>query len=89
MYFSYLELAILPCWRFLRDQHVDTLHRLVLMTRGLGDPLASAYCRLYMAQRAQKLPSYDTGASLNLFYKQKHMLLFRNDIYFYKYSEQS
>ncbi|XP_044480941.1 VPS35 endosomal protein-sorting factor-like isoform X2 [Mangifera indica] len=57
----YLELAILPCWRFLRDQHVDTLHRLVLMTRGLGDPLASAYCRLYMAQRAQKLPSYDTG----------------------------
>ncbi|KAJ0045103.1 hypothetical protein Pint_04081 [Pistacia integerrima] len=61
MYFSYLELAILPCWRFLHDQHVDTLQRLVLMTRGLGDPLASAYCRLYLAHRARKLPSYDMG----------------------------
>ncbi|XP_031284588.1 VPS35 endosomal protein sorting factor-like [Pistacia vera] len=57
----YLELAILPCWRFLHDQHVDTLQRLVLMTRGLGDPLASAYCRLYLAHRARKLPSYDMG----------------------------
>ncbi|KAJ0102793.1 hypothetical protein Patl1_04144 [Pistacia atlantica] len=61
MCFSYLELAILPCWRFLHDQHVDTLQRLVLMTRGLGDPLASAYCRLYLAHCARKLSSYDTG----------------------------
>lgn len=57
----YLELAILPCWRFLNDQPANSLQRLVLMTRGLADPLASAYCRLYMAHCARKLPSCDTG----------------------------
>lgn len=61
LYFSYLELALLPCWRFLVDQPEDSLHRLVMMTRGLSDPLASAYCRLYMAHCAQKLPRSDTG----------------------------
>jgi len=58
---SYLELAILPCWCFLFDQPLDSLRRLVMMTRGLGDPVASAYCRLYMAHCAQKLPSHDIG----------------------------
>ncbi|XP_022733809.1 UPF0505 protein C16orf62 homolog isoform X2 [Durio zibethinus] len=57
----YLELAILPCWRFLTEQPAESLQRLVMMTRGLADPLASAYCRLYIAHRAQKLPFYDTG----------------------------
>ncbi|XP_073223706.1 uncharacterized protein [Cicer arietinum] len=57
----YLELAILPCWRFLLDQPIDSLQRLVMMTRGLGNPVASAYCRLYMAHCAQKLPSHDIG----------------------------
>ncbi|KAK7320363.1 hypothetical protein VNO77_29773 [Canavalia gladiata] len=57
----YLELAILPCWRFLLDQPLDSLRRLVMMTRGLGDPVASAYCRLYMSHCAQKLPSHDIG----------------------------
>ncbi|XP_058751934.1 uncharacterized protein LOC131625036 isoform X1 [Vicia villosa] len=57
----YLELAILPCRRFLLDQPTDSLQRLVMMTRGLGDPVASAYCRLYMAHCAQKLPSHDIG----------------------------
>ncbi|KAL2316727.1 hypothetical protein Fmac_030603 [Flemingia macrophylla] len=57
----YLELAIFPCWRFLLDQPLDSLQRLVMMTRGLGDPVASAYCRLYMAHCAQKLPSHDIG----------------------------
>ncbi|XP_045830348.1 VPS35 endosomal protein-sorting factor-like isoform X2 [Trifolium pratense] len=57
----YLELAILPCWRFLLDRPTDSLQRLVMMTRGLGDPVASAYCRLYMAHCAQKLPSHDIG----------------------------
>ncbi|XVF03816.1 hypothetical protein REPUB_Repub05bG0025600 [Reevesia pubescens] len=57
----YLELAILPCWRFLTEQPAEPLQRLVMMTRGLADPLASAYCRLYIAHCAQKLPLYDTG----------------------------
>lgn len=57
----YLELAILPCWRFLNNRPADSLQRLVLMTRGLADPLASAYCRLYLAHCARKLPSCDTG----------------------------
>ncbi|KAJ7963774.1 UPF0505 protein C16orf62-like [Quillaja saponaria] len=57
----YLELAILPCWRFLLDQPVDSLQRLVRMTRGLADPVAFVYCHLYMAHCAQKLPSRDIG----------------------------
>ncbi|XP_021287819.1 UPF0505 protein C16orf62 homolog isoform X2 [Herrania umbratica] len=57
----YLELAILPCWRFLIEQPAESLQRLVMMTRGLADPLASAYCRLYLAHRALKFPMYDTG----------------------------
>ncbi|GMY31180.1 VPS35 endosomal protein sorting factor-like isoform X1 [Fagus crenata] len=55
------ELAILPCWRFLVDKPEDSVQRLVMMTRGLADPLASAYCSLYMAHCAQKLPSRDIG----------------------------
>ncbi|KAK8706019.1 hypothetical protein V6N13_049601 [Hibiscus sabdariffa] len=57
----YLELAIFPCWRFLIEQPAESLQRLVMMTRGLADPLASAYCRLYIAHRAQKLPLHDAG----------------------------
>ncbi|KAH7544413.1 hypothetical protein JRO89_XS15G0163600 [Xanthoceras sorbifolium] len=57
----YLELALLPCWRFLLDRPADSLQRLVQMTRGLADPLASTYCRLFMAHCARKLPSCDTG----------------------------
>ncbi|CAI9088367.1 OLC1v1022675C1 [Oldenlandia corymbosa var. corymbosa] len=57
----YLELALLPCWRFLIDNPVSSLQRLVLMARGIGDPLASAYCHLYMAYRAQKLTQNDIG----------------------------
>ncbi|KAF7112244.1 hypothetical protein RHSIM_RhsimUnG0248800 [Rhododendron simsii] len=57
----YLELAILPCWRFLVDCPVDVIQRLVMMTRGIADPLASAYCCLYIAHCVQKLPQQDTG----------------------------
>ncbi|XP_056163960.1 uncharacterized protein LOC115666138 isoform X2 [Syzygium oleosum] len=57
----YLELAILPCWRFLLIQPADCLHRLVKMIRGLADPLSSAYCRLYMVHCARKLLSRDTA----------------------------
>ncbi|GMN51638.1 hypothetical protein TIFTF001_020788 [Ficus carica] len=55
----YLELAILPCRRFLDERPEDCLQRLVMMIRGLADPLASAYCRLYLAHCMRKLPSYD------------------------------
>ncbi|CAN6927689.1 unnamed protein product [Brassica oleracea] len=51
----YLELAILPCWRFLINQPREVLDRLVMMVRGLADPLASLYCRLYMVHRMRKL----------------------------------
>ncbi|OAY28461.1 VPS35 endosomal protein-sorting factor-like isoform X3 [Manihot esculenta] len=57
----YLELAILPCWRFLLDQPADNIQRLVMMTRGLADPLASTYCRLYLVHCARKLPASDKG----------------------------
>ncbi|WCJ32961.1 VPS35 endosomal protein-sorting factor-like [Euphorbia peplus] len=57
----YLELALLPCWCFLLDNPADNLQRLVMMVRGLADPLASAYCRLYMVHCARKLPTYGKG----------------------------
>lgn len=60
----YLELAIFPCWRFLIDQPLDSLQRLVMMARGVVDPLASAYCRLYMAHCARKLPLSDIAGHL-------------------------
>lgn len=64
LYFSYLELAILPCRCFLDERPQDCLQRLVMMIRGLGDPLASAYCRLYLARCMRKLPSYDIGKEM-------------------------
>ncbi|KAF5949435.1 hypothetical protein HYC85_011428 [Camellia sinensis] len=57
---NYLELAILPCWSFLLNRPMDVLERLVMMTRGIADPLASAYCRLYLAHCAQKLSQHNT-----------------------------
>lgn len=68
---SYLELAILPCWRFLVDRPVDVVQRLVMMTRGIADPLASAYCRLYIAHCAQKLPQQYSGRQFTLFLPSK------------------
>ncbi|KAG6407518.1 hypothetical protein SASPL_130510 [Salvia splendens] len=59
--YHYLELALLPCWRFLHDHPETILKRLVEMTRGIADPLASAYCRLYLAQCSQRLSQHDTG----------------------------
>ncbi|KAL2476340.1 hypothetical protein Adt_37076 [Abeliophyllum distichum] len=57
----YLELSIMHCWRFLLDHPMDNLQRLVMMIRGIADPLASAYCRLYLVRCAQRLPQHDTG----------------------------
>ncbi|KAG0484779.1 hypothetical protein HPP92_008858 [Vanilla planifolia] len=57
----YLELAILRCRHFMDDNHEANLHRLTRMMRGLADPLAFAYCHLYMACRATLLPCKDYG----------------------------
>ncbi|KAL8172501.1 hypothetical protein V2J09_024305 [Rumex salicifolius] len=63
----YLELALFPCWRFLLDRPDKVLHRLVMMTRGLAHPLASAYCHLYIAYCGKKLQNHDRGLNLSLF----------------------
>ncbi|XP_076916852.1 uncharacterized protein LOC143576701 isoform X2 [Bidens hawaiensis] len=70
----YLELAILPCWRFLRDDVTNDLMRLVMMIRGIADPLASAYCRFFLIHRAQKLPQRDTGHLVTCISDQKIIL---------------
>ncbi|XP_020591949.1 UPF0505 protein C16orf62 homolog [Phalaenopsis equestris] len=57
----YLELALLHCRRFLEDHHLHSLQRLARMMRGLADPLASAYCHLYLAHRAALVHCNDTG----------------------------
>ncbi|XP_049350049.1 uncharacterized protein LOC125814625 isoform X1 [Solanum verrucosum] len=66
----YLELAICHCWRFLSEQPANYLPRLVMMARGIADPLASFYCRLYLAHCAQKLPQRDIG----------HLIISMNDM---------
>lgn len=66
----YLELAMYHCWRFLSEQPADNLRRLVMMARGIADPLASFYCRLYLAHCAQKLPQRDIG----------HLIISMNDM---------
>lgn len=73
----YLELAIMSCWRFLLDRPADCLRRLVMMTRGLADPLASAYCRLYMVHCAQKLSPVDDIGFLITCIKDIKILLVR------------
>nr|XP_033515798.1 VPS35 endosomal protein sorting factor-like isoform X2 [Nicotiana tomentosiformis] len=66
----YLELAIFHCWRFLLQKPADNLPRLVMMARGIADPLVSFYCRLYLAHCAQKLPQRDIG----------HLIISMNDM---------
>lgn len=51
----------MPCWRFLINQPMEVLNRLVMMVRGLADPLASLYCRLYMVHRMQKFGFCNSG----------------------------
>ncbi|KAK4753037.1 hypothetical protein SAY87_021835 [Trapa incisa] len=73
----YLELALLPCWRFLIDQPIDSLQRLVMMTRGLADPLACSYCHLYIAHCAEKLPTFDSaGCLIRCVDDTKHLLMY-------------
>ncbi|PWA64095.1 hypothetical protein CTI12_AA346860 [Artemisia annua] len=70
----YLELAIFPCWRFLDDHVMDKLMRLVMMIRGIADPLASAYCRFFLIHCAQKLPNCDKGYLISCISDQKIVL---------------
>lgn len=74
----------MPCWRFLIEQPAESLQRLVMMTRGLADPLASAYCRLYIAYRALKFPMYDTGRFVFLF-THRHLLMLINGSFMHAY----
>uniref|UniRef100_A0A7N0TVY7 Uncharacterized protein n=1 Tax=Kalanchoe fedtschenkoi TaxID=63787 RepID=A0A7N0TVY7_KALFE len=76
----YLELALLPCWSFLAKEPADNLQRLKLMTRGLADPVASAYCHLYMAHCAEKLATYDAGRILTAGINDIKVLLMQQDI---------
>ncbi|XP_019193778.1 PREDICTED: UPF0505 protein isoform X1 [Ipomoea nil] len=71
----YLELALLPCWRFLLDKPMDCIHRLVMMIRGISDPLASFYCRLYLVHCAQKLPDHSIGYLVNCINDMKTLFM--------------
>eukprot|EP00850_Spirogloea_muscicola_P002715 SM000010S04353 [mRNA] locus=s10:1125664:1133388:+ [translate_table: standard] len=52
----YLEMALLQCMHFLEPgPPVHAFQRLTLMLRGIADPLASAYARLYLARRGRAL----------------------------------
>ncbi|KAG6527331.1 hypothetical protein ZIOFF_009430 [Zingiber officinale] len=73
----YLELAILRCWRFLDNNFTSILQRLVMMMRGIADPLASAYCHLYLANSARFLYSGDDGGYLIMSLRHLSILLRR------------
>lgn len=49
----YMELALFKCYRFLQDEppHAQ-LERLMKMSRGIGDPMAAAYMRMYIVKTA-------------------------------------
>ncbi len=52
----YMEMALLKCYHFLqREPPRRQVARLAAMLRGLGDPLAAAYARCYLARRGQAL----------------------------------
>ncbi|KAI5060297.1 hypothetical protein GOP47_0024717 [Adiantum capillus-veneris] len=58
----YLEITILRCLHFLqKDPPIQEFQRLNMMIRGLGDPLASAYARLYLARKGQSIFPRETG----------------------------
>lgn len=58
----YLEIAILRCTHFLeRDPPKSEFERLTMMIRGLADPLAAAYARLYLARKGQSIIPSETG----------------------------
>ena len=47
----YMELALFKCYRFLQDEPPVTQARRLLQTaRGVGDPLAAAYMRMYISK---------------------------------------
>ncbi|XP_042461408.1 VPS35 endosomal protein sorting factor-like isoform X1 [Zingiber officinale] len=73
----YLELAILRCWRFLDNNFTSILQRLVMMMRGIADPLASAYCHLYLANSARFLYSGDDVGYLIMSLRHLSILLRR------------
>ena len=52
----YMEVALLKCYHFLQPgPPSNQVARLVAMIRGLGDPLAAAYARCFLARRAAAL----------------------------------
>lgn len=58
LFFSYVEAAILSCYKFLTDQeYTQALIRLTKMTRGIGDPLVAAYARAYLCRVRRRLLS--------------------------------
>ena len=58
----YMEMALLKCYHFLqRDPPRKQVARLAAMLRGLGDPLAAAYARCYLARRGQALLPGESG----------------------------
>ncbi|MCO5557198.1 hypothetical protein L7F22_010758 [Adiantum nelumboides] len=58
----YLEITILHCMHFLQEAPpIAEFQRLNMMIRGLGDPLAAAYARLYLARKGQSIFPCETG----------------------------
>lgn len=58
----YMEMAILKCYHFLQVEPPRAqIYRLARMMRGLGDPLAAAYARCYLARRGAAVLPGDKG----------------------------
>ena len=58
----YMETALLKCYHFLQPGPPSPqVARLIAMIRGLGDPLAAAYARCFLARRAAALLRGDSA----------------------------
>lgn len=66
----YVEMAILGCTRFLRDdkkQMIADFERLAKTIRGIGDPLVATYARCFLARKGHELIPDEKGYLMILY----------------------
>lgn len=57
----YMEMALLKCYVFTSKEEIrPAISRLTAMIRGIGNPLVSAYLRVYLCLTASKLLGKDS-----------------------------
>jgi len=52
-----IELALSPCWRFIKQPHElpSIVNRLSMICRGIGNPLVAVYTRTYLSSKSSQI----------------------------------